>query len=105
MDFLRGDVSSMCKNVVLFFQKQNQAGVPVCTECLGTDVRNRQGVAEALISCSQCVSYAHPSCLDLLEHVTSSVVKVGLIRDILSALVSVFVIVSLCQCQAKLNMT
>lgn len=61
-----------------FFQKQNQGGVPVCTECLGTEVRNRLGAAEDLICCYQCKSYAHPTCLDLLEHVSLPVLKVQL---------------------------
>ncbi|XP_068617979.1 histone acetyltransferase KAT6B isoform X2 [Battus philenor] len=56
-------------------KKQNQGGVPVCTECLGTEVRNRLGAAEDLICCYQCKSYAHPTCLDLLEHVSLPVLK------------------------------
>ncbi|CAK1586659.1 unnamed protein product [Parnassius mnemosyne] len=56
-------------------KKQSQGGVPVCTECLGTDIRNRLGAAEDLICCYQCKSYAHPSCLDLLDHVSLSVLK------------------------------
>lgn len=64
----------------------------MCTECLGlgTDVKNRQGVTEALICCSQCKTYAHPSCLDLLEHLTHSVIKVSFNRDILPAKVDNF---------------
>ncbi|XP_013166415.1 PREDICTED: histone acetyltransferase KAT6B-like [Papilio xuthus] len=56
-------------------KKQSHGGVPVCTECLGTDVRNRLGAAEDLICCYQCKSYAHPTCLDLLDHVSLPVVK------------------------------
>ncbi|CAH2043148.1 unnamed protein product, partial [Iphiclides podalirius] len=56
-------------------KKQNQGGVPVCTECLGTEIRNRLGAAEDLICCYQCKSYAHPTCLDLLEHVSLPVLK------------------------------
>lgn len=56
-------------------EKQVQGGVPVCSECLGTDTKNQSGIAESLICCSQCKSYAHPSCLDLLDHVTQTTVK------------------------------
>lgn len=59
---------------------QSQGGVPVCTECLGTDTKNRLGAPEALISCHQCKSYAHPSCLDILEYTTQSIIKVKLYR-------------------------
>ncbi|XP_041982565.1 histone acetyltransferase KAT6A isoform X2 [Aricia agestis] len=55
--------------------QQNLGGVPVCTECLGTDAKNRLGAAEALICCCQCKSYAHPTCLNLLEYVTLSTLK------------------------------
>ncbi|VVD00604.1 unnamed protein product [Leptidea sinapis] len=50
-------------------------GVPVCSECLGTEVRNRLDAAEALISCFQCKSYAHPTCLNLLDYVNLTTVK------------------------------
>ncbi|XP_028041911.1 histone acetyltransferase KAT6A isoform X1 [Bombyx mandarina] len=56
-------------------EKQVQGGVPVCSECLGTDTKNQSGIAESLICCTQCKSYAHPSCLDLLDHVTQTTVK------------------------------
>ncbi|KAG6465887.1 hypothetical protein O3G_MSEX015469, partial [Manduca sexta] len=50
-------------------------GVPVCTECLGTDARNRLGAVEALICCSQCKSYAHPTCLNQLDHLSQTTIK------------------------------
>ncbi|XP_072944834.1 uncharacterized protein [Epargyreus clarus] len=53
----------------------NQGGVPVCAECLGTDAKNRLGAAEPLICCNQCKSYAHPTCLDVLDHVTTTALK------------------------------
>ena len=34
-----------------------------CSECLGTSEKNSQGEHEALISCSECGSSVHPSCL------------------------------------------
>ncbi|XP_037293234.1 histone acetyltransferase KAT6B isoform X3 [Manduca sexta] len=55
-------------------EKQVQ-GVPVCTECLGTDARNRLGAVEALICCSQCKSYAHPTCLNQLDHLSQTTIK------------------------------
>ncbi|XP_075980342.1 uncharacterized protein LOC142979361 isoform X3 [Anticarsia gemmatalis] len=54
---------------------QNQGGVPVCIECLGPDARNRLGAVESLISCHQCKSYAHPSCLNLLDNNQLPVIK------------------------------
>ncbi|XP_022115928.2 histone acetyltransferase KAT6B isoform X2 [Pieris rapae] len=56
-------------------EKKQIGGVPVCTECLGTDAKNRLGSAEALISCTQCKSYAHPTCLNLLECVNLTTIK------------------------------
>ncbi|XP_050347477.1 histone acetyltransferase KAT6B isoform X2 [Nymphalis io] len=50
-------------------------GVPVCAECLGTDARNRLGVNEALICCFQCKSYAHPTCLNILEYINLTTLK------------------------------
>ncbi|XP_045774637.1 histone acetyltransferase KAT6B isoform X3 [Maniola jurtina] len=51
------------------------AGVPVCAECLGTEARNRLGAAESLLVCSQCKCYAHPTCLNLLEYISLTVLK------------------------------
>lgn len=73
-----------------YLQKQSHGGVPVCTECLGTDARNRLGAAEDLICCYQCKSYAHPTCLDLLEHVSLTVVKVGQYVEYLITIVFIF---------------
>ncbi|CAF4928332.1 unnamed protein product [Pieris macdunnoughi] len=56
-------------------EKKQIGGVPVCTECLGTDAKNRLGSAEALICCTQCKSYAHPTCLNLLEYVNLTTIK------------------------------
>ncbi|XP_039756307.1 histone acetyltransferase KAT6B isoform X2 [Pararge aegeria] len=51
------------------------AGVPVCAECMGTDARNRLAVPESLIVCSQCKSYAHPTCLNLLDYISLTILK------------------------------
>nr|XP_049703682.1 histone acetyltransferase KAT6B isoform X3 [Helicoverpa armigera] len=56
-------------------KKSSPGGVPVCSECLGTDARNRVGAVESLICCQQCKSYAHPTCLNLLDQITLPVVK------------------------------
>lgn len=56
-------------------KKSGPGGVPVCSECLGTDARNRVGAVESLICCQQCKSYAHPTCLNLLDQITLPVVK------------------------------
>ncbi|GBP58582.1 hypothetical protein EVAR_40865_1 [Eumeta japonica] len=58
-------------------QNQCQAtGVTVCSECLGTEARNSSGAAESLICCYQCKSYVHPSCLNILDHVSPTALKV-----------------------------
>ncbi|XP_060804710.1 uncharacterized protein LOC106134566 isoform X2 [Amyelois transitella] len=54
--------------------EQNQEGVQVCTECLGTEDRNSSSVPEALICCYLCKSYAHPSCIELSD-LSESVLK------------------------------
>ncbi|XP_047992866.1 histone acetyltransferase KAT6B isoform X2 [Leguminivora glycinivorella] len=62
-------------------QKKNQEsekspeGLPICAECLGTESRNSSGDPEPLISCQQCKSYAHPTCLNLLDHTTQTTLK------------------------------
>ncbi|XP_048478460.1 histone acetyltransferase KAT6A isoform X2 [Plutella xylostella] len=57
-------------------EKQKEVvGVPVCAECLGTNEQNKAGEAEALICCRQCKSYAHPSCVDILDHITQTTLK------------------------------
>ncbi|XP_063365703.1 uncharacterized protein LOC134654184 isoform X1 [Cydia amplana] len=62
-------------------QKKNQEpekspeGLPICAECLGTETRNSSGEPEPLISCQQCKSYAHPTCLNLLDHTTQTTLK------------------------------
>ncbi|KAG7312492.1 hypothetical protein JYU34_002011 [Plutella xylostella] len=57
-------------------EKQKEVvGVPVCAECLGTNEQNKSGEAEALICCRQCKSYAHPSCVDILDHITQTTLK------------------------------
>ncbi|CAH0720552.1 unnamed protein product, partial [Brenthis ino] len=55
--------------------KQSPGGVPVCAECLGTDAKNRLGANEALICCYQCKSYAHPTCLNILEYINLTTLK------------------------------
>ncbi|KAJ8712059.1 hypothetical protein PYW07_004901 [Mythimna separata] len=56
-------------------KKPSPSAVPVCTECLGTDARNGLGAQEALITCQQCKSYAHPTCINLLEHISLPAIK------------------------------
>ncbi|CAK1550353.1 unnamed protein product [Leptosia nina] len=58
-------------------EKKQVGGVPVCAECLGTDARNRLGSPESLICCTQCKSYAHPTCLNLLEYANLTTIKTG----------------------------
>ena len=46
----------------LFLSKM-QSTTLFCSECLGTSEKNSQGEHESLISCSECGSSVHPSCL------------------------------------------
>ncbi|GLH01557.1 Uncharacterized protein GBIM_07680, partial [Gryllus bimaculatus] len=39
------------------------AALPICSECLGTASRNRQGRAEALSACAGCGARVHLSCV------------------------------------------
>ncbi|RZC35805.1 histone acetyltransferase KAT6B [Asbolus verrucosus] len=38
------------------------APLPICTECLGTETKNRHGVAEKLSACSECGALVHLTC-------------------------------------------
>ncbi|XP_044253769.1 histone acetyltransferase KAT6A isoform X2 [Tribolium madens] len=38
------------------------APLPICTECLGTESKNRNGVAEKLSACSECGALVHLTC-------------------------------------------
>ncbi|CAG0885896.1 unnamed protein product [Darwinula stevensoni] len=49
------------------------APLPVCGECLGTEARNPSGHPEELISCDECRSSAHPSCLKFSVELTQRV--------------------------------
>lgn len=42
-----------------------------CSECLGTADKNKQGEHESLISCSECGSSVHPSCLKRSDRATN----------------------------------
>ncbi|GLH01556.1 Uncharacterized protein GBIM_07680, partial [Gryllus bimaculatus] len=43
--------------------KPASAALPICSECLGTASRNRQGRAEALSACAGCGARVHLSCV------------------------------------------
>ena len=44
-----------------------------CSECLGTADKNKQGEHEGLISCSECGSSVHPSCLKRMDKTVPNV--------------------------------
>lgn len=44
------------------FSFQTPAPLPICTECLGTESKNRNGVPEKLSACSECGALVHLTC-------------------------------------------
>lgn len=56
--------------VCLVWQKMQQwystlqapTALPICSECLGTEAKNKKGVPEKLSACSECGSLIHFSC-------------------------------------------
>ncbi|XP_053548119.1 histone acetyltransferase KAT6B isoform X1 [Bombina bombina] len=47
--------------------------IPICSFCLGTKESNREKKQEELISCADCGSSGHPSCLKFCPELTSNV--------------------------------
>ncbi|XP_069609100.1 histone acetyltransferase KAT6B isoform X2 [Ranitomeya imitator] len=47
--------------------------IPICSFCLGTKESNREKKPEELISCADCGSSGHPSCLKFCLELTSNV--------------------------------
>nr|XP_061822590.1 histone acetyltransferase KAT6B-like isoform X2 [Nerophis lumbriciformis] len=47
--------------------------IPICSFCLGTKESNRDKLAEELLSCADCGSSGHPSCLKFSPELTSNV--------------------------------
>ncbi|XP_073542174.1 histone acetyltransferase KAT6B isoform X2 [Phyllobates terribilis] len=47
--------------------------IPICSFCLGTKESNREKKPEELISCADCGSSGHPSCLKFCPQLTSNV--------------------------------
>lgn len=45
-----------------FLLFQTPAPLPICSECLGTEAKNRHGVFEKLSACAECGSFVHLSC-------------------------------------------
>lgn len=62
--FCNGLIYLLC---LIDLQVPVQRAMPICSECLGTEARNSDGVAEALSSCSQCKANVHLSCLNLKD--------------------------------------
>ncbi|KAL1494960.1 hypothetical protein ABEB36_010459 [Hypothenemus hampei] len=42
--------------------KPAPTALPICSECLGTEAKNKKGVQEKLGSCSECGAFVHLSC-------------------------------------------
>ncbi|XP_051030724.1 histone acetyltransferase KAT6B isoform X3 [Phodopus roborovskii] len=47
--------------------------IPICSFCLGTKESNREKKAEELLSCADCGSSGHPSCLKFCPELTANV--------------------------------
>nr|6OIE_A Chain A, Histone acetyltransferase KAT6B [Homo sapiens]6OIE_B Chain B, Histone acetyltransferase KAT6B [Homo sapiens] len=47
--------------------------IPICSFCLGTKESNREKKPEELLSCADCGSSGHPSCLKFCPELTTNV--------------------------------
>lgn len=56
---------------------QNPGQLPICSECLGTEAKNRKGVAEKLSACSECGALVHLSCTSAGPELASLLAKGG----------------------------
>lgn len=56
---------------------QTPAALPICTECLGTEAKNRHGVFEKLSSCSECGACVHLSCTNAGPELSHLIAKGG----------------------------
>ncbi|XP_077310166.1 histone acetyltransferase KAT6B isoform X4 [Lithobates pipiens] len=68
--------SSMLPLVSLLPHEKDQPRadpIPICSFCLGTKESNREKKPEELISCADCGSSGHPSCLKFCPELTSNV--------------------------------
>ncbi|KAF7279892.1 hypothetical protein GWI33_006626 [Rhynchophorus ferrugineus] len=53
------------------------SALPICSECLGTDSKNKNGVAEKLSACSECGSLVHLSCTTAGPELAALLLKGG----------------------------
>uniref|UniRef100_A0A6P7F7K7 histone acetyltransferase n=1 Tax=Diabrotica virgifera virgifera TaxID=50390 RepID=A0A6P7F7K7_DIAVI len=51
--------------------------LPICSECLGTEAKNRKGVFEKLSACSECGAMVHISCTSGEPELTALLAKGG----------------------------
>ncbi|KAG5878598.1 hypothetical protein JTB14_004896 [Gonioctena quinquepunctata] len=51
--------------------------LPICSECLGTEAKNRNGVFEKLSACSECGALVHLSCTSAGQELASLLAKGG----------------------------
>ncbi|XP_034050032.1 histone acetyltransferase KAT6B isoform X2 [Thalassophryne amazonica] len=66
----------MTSSVILLPHERDQLRVdpiPICSFCLGTKESNRDKRPEELLSCADCGSSGHPSCLKFSPELTSNV--------------------------------
>ncbi|KAM4033400.1 histone acetyltransferase KAT6B isoform 2-T4 [Anomaloglossus baeobatrachus] len=71
-----GSSTSLLPSVSLLPHEKDQPHadpIPICSFCLGTKESNREKKPEELISCADCGSSGHPSCLKFCPELTSNV--------------------------------
>ncbi|KAK7507734.1 hypothetical protein BaRGS_00000699, partial [Batillaria attramentaria] len=62
-------------DIILPFERHRKIAppVPICSFCLGSAEKNRDGHHENLISCADCGNSGHPSCLKFSEELANKV--------------------------------
>ncbi|KRT82696.1 PHD finger motif containing protein [Oryctes borbonicus] len=61
----------------MYYCGNTPAALPICTECLGTEAKNRHGVFEKLSSCSECGACVHLSCTNAGPELSHLIAKGG----------------------------
>uniref|UniRef100_A0A452HWY4 histone acetyltransferase n=1 Tax=Gopherus agassizii TaxID=38772 RepID=A0A452HWY4_9SAUR len=62
-----------CVSFSVFLIKPRADPIPICSFCLGTKESNREKKPEELLSCADCGSSGHPSCLKFCPELTTNV--------------------------------
>ncbi|XP_057653464.1 histone acetyltransferase KAT6A isoform X2 [Diorhabda carinulata] len=58
-------------------QPKTPTPLPICSECLGTETKNRNGVFEKLSACFECGALVHLSCTSKEQELSTLLVKGG----------------------------